>query len=62
MTFPTIPTPEGPQHTFRDLAPVVAPPFQWQMQAADVQVFDPDKIEEERKPVMDLFCFAQQGK
>jgi len=59
MTFPTIPTPDGPQHTFRDLAPVVHPPFRWEVQTADVQVFDPAALEEKRQPVPDLFSLLK---
>ena len=61
--FPVIPTPAGPQHTFRDLAPQVAPPFRWELQVADVQEFDPAALEAQRhaqpEPVLDLFSLMK---
>lgn len=62
-TFPVIPTPAGPQHTFINLAPQVAPPFQWNVQVADVQEFDPAALETQRnakpEPVLDLFSLLK---
>jgi len=56
-SFPTVLTPAGPQHTFLALAPVVAPPFRWEVQKADIQEFDPAKAP--AQPALDLFSLLK---
>lgn len=65
MNFPIVATPDGPAHSFLNLAPKTPPPFRWEVEKADVQEFCPEALEEKRRagaePVLDLFSLMPKG-